>query len=223
MGPESTLLYYREIAMRCNDRFSERRFPELTIEALDMYEAVGYCKAGEFDSLLEYLVAGIRNLEAAGADFAILASNTPHVVFDELQNRANVPLISIVETAYEAVASRGLSTIAWLGTGFTMAHPYFKEAFARRGIEAVSPAGGDLERIDAIIADELEFGIIREESKREIDVVIEKMKADQGIEAAVLGCTELPLMYAGASAPVPLFDTVDLHIGAIMEYLLEED
>ena len=223
MGPESTLLYYEQIAMRYNARFTTGMFPLMTLEALDMYEAVGYCKAGEFDKLLDYLLKGVRNLEAAGAEVGVLASNTPHVVFGELQSRAKIPLISIVETTCRAVASRGFGRVAWLGTGFTMSHPYFKEAFARRGIEAVSPEGRDLERIDAIIADELEFGVILEESRREIDAVLEKMRRESGIEAAVLGCTELPLMYADALAPVFLFDTVELHIDAIMDYLFEDN
>lgn len=222
MGPESTLMYYREIAMRYRERTGVDEFPRLSIEALDMYRAVGLCKTGRFDELVEYLVSGLRNLEAAGADFAVLASNTPHVVFDRLQERSRIPLISIVDTACDAAASRRIGRIAWLGTGFTMAHPYFKEAFQRRGIEAVSPGETDRARIDGIIADELEFGIVRPESKREIDAVLEALRDEQGIEAAVLGCTELPLMYDGAPAPVPLLDTARLHIERIMDVLFEE-
>lgn len=223
MGPESTLMYYREITMRFNEHSETDRFPALTIESIDMFRAVGYCKAGQFDELLEYLTAGMESLEAAGADFAVIASNTPHVVFDRLQERVRIPLISIVDAASEAAAAQEVGKIAWLGTGFTMGHPYFKEAFRRRGIEAVSPDADDRERIDTIIADELEFGVVRDESKREINAIIEKMKVDQGIEAAVLGCTELPLLYADTAAPVPLLDTVELHIGKIMNCLFEDE
>lgn len=223
MGPESTLMYYREIAMRYRERVGADEFPRLTIEALDMYRAVGLCKSDRLDELVEYLVSGLESLEAAGADFAVLASNTPHVVFDRLQERSRIPLISIVETACDAAASQRIGRIAWLGTGFTMAHPYFEEAFRRRGIEVVSPNEEDRIRIDGIIADELEFGIVRAESKRAIDAVLEALRDERGIEAAVLGCTELPLMYDGASAPVPLFDTARLHIERIMDVLFEEN
>ena len=112
MGPESTLMYYREIAMRYRERMGADEFPRLTIEALDMYRAVGLCKSDRLDELVEYLVSGLESLEAAGADFAVLASNTPHVVFDRLQERSCIPLISIVETACDAAASQRIGRIA---------------------------------------------------------------------------------------------------------------
>lgn len=139
MGPESTLLYYKEIAAGFREREEQGDFPELTIETVNMYKMLGYCKANEYGALTDYLLQGIRNLEKAGADFAVLASNTPHVVFDALEDKANIPLLSIVEPTYQEVKGRGIKNVAWLGTAFTMEQPYFKKRFLENDIIVTTP------------------------------------------------------------------------------------
>ena len=172
MGPESTLLYYR------SKRHPKGYFPSLSIETVNMYEMLGYCKSGKYDELADYLLHGIFNLEHSGADFIIIASNTPHVVFDLLEERAHVPLLSIIEPTFQAVRKKGYKRIAWLGTGFTMEQPFFR--------------------------------------------VIERLIREEKIEAVVLGCTELPLMYADDKLPIPVFDTLQYHISGIIDYMFKE-
>lgn len=222
MGPESTLLYYKEIVSEFKKKDKNGYFPELTIETVNMYEMLGYCKAQQYEALSNYLLSRIYNLEKAGADFAILASNTPHVVFDILENRANIPLLSIVEPTYQAIKAKGLRRVAWLGTGFTMEQQYFKKLFVENGITVVVPDEKERTLIDKVIAEELEFGIVNENSKKEIDRIIQHLISENGIEAVIMGCTELPLMYCNQKLSVPVFDTVKYHIHGVIEYMFRE-
>ena len=183
---------------------------------------LGYCKAQQYDKLADYLLRGINNLEKAGADFAILASNTPHVVFDILEKQAHIPLLNIVEPTYQAVKAAGIKKVVWLGTGFTMEQESFKRPFMEHGIDVVVPDERERVLIDKIIAKELEFGIVNEESKKEIDIIIQRLIKEEGIEAVIMGCTELPLMYANEKLPVPAFDTLKYHIQGIVEYMFRE-
>lgn len=222
MGPESTLLYYKEIATRYKERDKNGYFPILTIETVNMYEMLGYCNTNQYDLLTNYLLQGIFNLERAGADFAVLASNTPHVVFEALQERANIPLLSIVEPTFQEIKNKGFKNVAWLGTRFTMEQPYFKKRFLENGIIITVPNEKERKFIDKVIAEELEFGIVNANSKRVIDSIIQDLISKDGIEAIIMGCTELPLMYSNEKFPIPLFDTLKYHIQGILELMFEE-
>lgn len=222
MGPESTLLYYKEIATRFKKRDENGHFPALTIETVNMYEMLGYCKAEKYEELADYLLKGIYNLERSGVDFIVLASNTPHVVFETLQSKANLPLLSIVEPTYKAIQSQGLEKIAWLGTRFTMEQPYFRKLFIENDIDVIVPNEEERKYIDTVIAEELEFGIVNNDSKNRINKIIQRLILEENIEAVVMGCTELPLMYANEVLSVPVFDTLQYHINGIVEYMFME-
>lgn len=222
MGPGSTLLYYKEIAARFKKRDPNGYFPALTIETVNMYEMLGYCQAEEYEQLAQYLLNGIYNLEKSGADFAVLASNTPHVVFDILEEKAHIPLLSIVEPVFKAVQAHGLKRVTWLGTSFTMEQPYFKKLFVENGIEVITPEADERVLIDTVIGKELEFGIVREKSKSEIGRIVQRLIRDEGIEALVLGSTELPLLFEYDVLPIPTFDTLQYHIDGIIEYMFRE-
>lgn len=221
MGPESTLLYYKEIASEFKKRDKNGHFPALTIETVNMYEMLGYCRKNQYDFLTDYLLQGIYNLEKAGADFAVLASNTPHVVFDTLEKRAHIPLLSIVEPTYQAIKEKRFKNVAWLGTGFTMEQPYFKKRFIENGIHVTVPNNEERKLIDNVIAKELEFGIVNIDSKKTIDDIIQRLISEDNIEAIIMGCTELPLMYSNEKFPVPVFDTLKYHIQGIIEFMFK--
>ena len=221
MGPESTLLYYREIAAAYHRRAPGCAFPALTIETVDMYEMLGYCKQQDWDGLTGCLTRAVQSCEAAGAGFLTMASNTPHVVFDVLRARAAVPMLSIMEPVCRAVTARGLGKVAWLGTAFTMEQPYFRQCFEEHGIAVVVPRADERAELDRIIAEELEFGVKKPGSKRTVDAVIARLIGEAHAEGVVLGCTELPLLYAGETLPVPCVDTLRCHIEGIVDRMLE--
>lgn len=222
MGPESTLLYYKEIANGFKKKDEKGYFPELTIETVNMYKMLAYCTENKYDFLTDYLLQGIHNLERAGVDFVVLASNTPHVVFDTLEKKANIPLLSIVEPVCKEVMMNGLKNVAWLGTNFTMTQPYFKKMFLENDITVTVPDTEKRAFIDKVIAEELEFGIVNPNSKKMIDSIIQEMILSEGVEAIILGCTELPLMYSKQAFSVPIFDTLKCHIQGILEWMFKE-
>ncbi len=222
MGPESTLLYYKEIASKFKERDESGGFPVLTIETVNMYEMLDYCKEGKYEELADYLLQGIRNLEKAGADFVAIASNTPHVVFEVLEREANVPLLSILQPTYEAVRAQGFKKIAWLGIRFSMEQPYFKKIFIENGIDVIVPNQEERIYMDRIIAEELEFGIVRESSKTEMYKIIQRLVFEESVEAVILGCTELPLMYVNEELPVPAFNPLKYHIAGIINHMFRE-
>ncbi len=222
MGPESTLVYYKKIAAEFQKRDKNGYFPALTIETVNMYEMLNYCTSHQYDKLTDYLMQGISNLEKAGAQFAVLASNTPHVVFDRLKKKADIPLLSIIEPACQAVKAAKIKKAAWLGTRFTMEQEYFKNGFIENNIEIVVPNEKERIFIDRVIAEELEFGIVNKDSKKEIDKIIERLCSEDGAGAVIMGCTELPLMYADERLQVPVFDTMECHIQGIVDYMFRE-
>lgn len=220
MGPESTLLYYKEIASEFHKKNPHGYFPALTIETVNMYEMLNYCKNQDYIGLTSYLMKAINNVISSGADFIALASNTPHVVFDKLQENSSIPMLSIVEPIYKAIKSMGMKKIGWLGTAFTMEEDYFKKIFVSNGIDVIIPEKIERAYIDNAIASELEFGIVKEETKKIIDSIIQRLVEQEGIEGLIIGCTELPLIYENVELPIPCFDTMRYHIEGIVKQML---
>ena len=131
-------------------------------------------------------------------------------------------MLSIVTPVYQAVKESSLKKIAWLGTRFTMEQPYFRKIFEENGAAIVIPEENEREIIDRIIAEELEFGIVNLDSKKQIDQIIRRLCSEENIEGIIMGCTELPLMYSEESLPVPVFDTMEYHIQGIVDHMFEE-
>lgn len=144
------------------------------------------------------------------------------MVFDALQKESPIPLVSIVEVTCAEAARRGYSKIGLLGTAATMELDFFKAPFRKAGMEVVTPDAEERTYIADHILNELEQGIVREETAQHILKIVERMVAEQQVQAVVLGCTELPLLFAGRSTPIPLLDTMQLHIQALIDAILEK-
>lgn len=222
VGPESTVPYYMGILTGVKERMGRPYFPPLTIESLSCFEVIRMSAAGDREGLAAYLGAGIRNLVAAGAEVAALACNTGHMVFDELCEISPIPLVSIVEVTAEEAQRRGMKRVGLLGTAATMREDFFKLPFTRRGIEVIVPETDAQDYIADKILTELEMGIFREETAAEFVHIAERLAAEQGAEAVILGCTELPLIFKGKTLSVPLLDTMELHIAALVDAVTEE-
>src|SRR5436190_13918610 len=138
LGPETTVEYYRLIIEQYRAK-TGGRYPSIVINSIDLSRLLAWMNAGELDKAADYCSAEIERLYQAGVDFAAVASNTPHIVFDRLRERSKVPLISIVESARDKAQSLGLRTVALLGTRFTMQADFYKQTFQRAGIKLVTP------------------------------------------------------------------------------------
>lgn len=211
MAPESTLEYYRQIIQHSHKRGWEKRYPQTIINSLNFEDFYHPLSNGEDQVVLEVLLNGINSLADAGADFAILASNTPHKYFHELEGESPIPLVSIVTaTAAEAVAE-GYKRVGVLGTLFTMNGRFYPEGFDAYELEMVTPDVGDQEWTDKKIFEELTRGHHSPETKENLINIINKMVEEHDIDAIALACTELPLILDADDVPVPTLNTTALH------------
>lgn len=220
MGPESTIPYYHNIVYGVQEALGKSIFPELSIESVNVFNVLKLCDEKKYDELTEYLMGAINNLAKSGAEFAALSANTPHIVFDRLKEQSPIPLISIVEATCEEAKHRKLKKIGLLGTIFTMTGEFFKAPFAKNGIQVVIPTKSEMGIINEKISTELELGIVKEETLLFFQNVINRMKSENGIEAIVLGCTELPLLLNDEVSSVPCLDTMQIHINSIVKTIL---
>lgn len=220
-GPESTVPYYRGIVFAVQRETGN--FPPLTIESVSVFDVLRLCGAGEYEKLTGYLLEAVRNLAGAGAEVAALTGNTPHIVFDRLQALSPIPLVSMVEATCRETVRRGLDRVGLLGTIFTMEEEFFWVPFREQGIQVAVPTRAEREYLNRVIADELELGTVREESRARVLAMVERMAREDGIQAVILGCTELPMLLSDRNSPVPCLDTMEIHINTLVGEILREN
>ena len=218
LGPESTIDYYRRI-LEGWKREDPSTSPSIVIDSLDVQ--LGLCLV-EHDrpALVEYLSASLRRLAGAGADFAAMAANTPHVVYDDLIARSPIPMVSIVEATAEEAQRRGLKRVAILGTRFTMEGSFYPDTCARYGIAVVAPQAKEREWIHQRYIGEMLKGDFRDETCQGVISVIARLRDEETIDGVILGGTELTLLLSGpVIAGIPALDTTELHVSAIVKRL----
>ena len=222
IGPESTIPYYHDIVYGVKERVGKKFFPNITIESINVFEVLRLCKEQNYEDLVNYLSLAINNLSAAGAEFAALTGNTPHIVFEELKARSPIQLVSIVDAAADEAKQKGLKRLGLIGTEVTMKGDFFKRPFIANGIDIIVPAAAEIDYINEKIANELEIGIVRQETQQEFMKIIEKMQQEENAQALILGCTELPLLFKNISANILLLDTMKIHVNKLIDMILEE-
>ena len=221
MSPESTVEYYQYITRTYTERFGDYGYPEVIIYSVSFQPYVDWPNQDRWDLVAQGLSEAAIKLEAAGADLIVIATNTMHLVFDDVQNNVAVPMLNLLDAVSEAILARGVNTVGLLGTRFAMEKPFYQEALAHKGISVLTPDEQDREFVNAVIYDELVAGQIRAESRAGYVAIIEKL-AERGAEGIVLGCTEIPLLVNEEDAGMPLFDTTIIHAEAALSYALEE-
>jgi aspartate racemase len=219
IAPESTVDYYRQLIAAYRERTGDGSYPPILIDSIDLQRLLQLA-ATDHGALAAWLTAEVERLARAGADVAALASNTPHIVFDEVRARSPIPLVSIVEAARDEARALGLRRLALLGTRFTMEGRFYPAVFSAAGIALVPPAPDELALVHERYMGELVKGQFRPETRAELGGVVEAMRRREGIDGAILAGTELPLLLRGAEAGVPLLDTTQLHVRAIVERML---
>ncbi len=221
MGPESTIPYYHDIVYGVHEKLGGDVFPELTIESVNIFKMLEYFKQEDYDGLTGYLMNAANHLIQGGADLVALSANTPHIVFDRLQELSAVPLVSIIEATRDEAVRIGYQKIGLLGTIFTMKGDFFRKPFEESGIEIITPTDEEMAYLNQKIISELELGIVKEDTLKDFQKVICRMQEENGIEAIILGCTELPLLLSDETSPVPCLDTMKIHIQTLVEKILE--
>ena len=218
LGPESTIDYYRRI-LEGWKREDPSTSPSIVIDSLDVQRAL-HLVEHDRPAFVEYLSASLRRLAGAGADFAAIAANTPHVVFDDLTARSPIPLLSIVEATAEEAQRRGLKRVAILGTRFTMEGSFYPETCARYGIAVVAPQNKEGEWIHQRYVGEMLKGEFRDETRQGVISIITRLRDEEKIDGVILAGTELTLLLsAPVIAGIPALDTTELHVSAIVKRL----
>jgi aspartate racemase len=222
LGPESTIEYYRFLLAAYRERRPDGSSPSIIINSLDVQYGIALLNANRLAELEEYLVAGVERLARAGCDFALMAANSPHIVFDPVQLRSSIPLISIVEAACEAAQRLQLGRIALLGTGFTMKGRFYPDVFARAGVELVAPSQEEQAFIHDKYINELLENIFLPATRDGLLAIVEKMKQRDRIQGVILAGTELPLVLREVAdqAAIPFLDTTRIHVDRAVTELL---
>ena len=221
IGPESTVDYYRLIVAAYRKQKQDGSYPAIIINSIDLNKLRDLVTANALADLTEYLVAEVQRLARAGADFGLLAANTPHIVFDDLRRQSPIPLLSIVEATCEAAKGLGLKKLGLLGTRFTMQGRFFPDVFAREGITLVVPAPDEQDYVHDKYMGELVNGIFLPETREGLLEIIGRLRKREHIDGVILGGTELPLILRDVPGQdIPFLDTTQIHVRAAVAQML---
>jgi aspartate racemase len=221
VASESTIEYYRLIIASYREKTRDGSYPPIIINSIDMKKMLDFITAEDLVGVTEYLVGEVKKLEQAGANFGLLASNTPHLVFEDIRRQAPIPLISIVEAACEATQASKLRKVGLFGTRFTMQGGFYPEVFSRQGVLLIVPGLEDQEYIHGKYMNELVNGVFLEETRERLLAIVERMKERDGIQGLILGGTELPLILREESYKgIPFLDTTRIHVERVIAYML---
>ncbi len=221
VGPESTIDYYRLIQAEYRKRKPDGSYPKIIINSVNLQEMIDLLEANDLGALTRRIVAEIAKLARAEADFAVLSSNTPHIVFDDIQKQSSIPLISIVEATRKQAKSLGLKKVGLFGSGFTMRARFYPDVFSHEGIAVVIPNIEEQNYIHRKYMDEFVKGVFLPEARAELMKIVERLKEREAIEGLILGGTELPLILRDAGdCGIPFLDTTQIHVNAAVTELL---
>ena len=219
IAPASTIEYYRLLVEGWRQRMPG--YPPVLINSIDLDRMIGMVSSQALDALSTYLSEEIQRLSRAGAHLALLASNTPHVVFDSLRERSPIPLISIVEATCSAVRTLGLKRPGLIGTRFTMQGSFYPEVFSRHGMTVLRPSDAEQAFIHEKYMGELVNGVFSSQTRDRILAIADRMRKELGMDGLILGGTELPLLLRAESHDgIPLLDTTKIHVDDALARLL---
>ena len=220
LTPESTVTYYMHVVHRYQELYGNHGYPECIVYGVSFQKYEDWMNADDWDSIEKDLLKGLKILKKAGADFAVIATNSMHLLFDKLQAQIDIPLISIVDAAAESVIDAGMKKIGLIGTQFTMNRPFYREGLKKHGIDVIIPGKEDQDYILKVLWEELSLGILKEESRQGYLKIINKL-VSQGAEGIVLGCTEIPLLIRQQDTEVKVFDTATIHAEKALQYAIQ--
>jgi aspartate racemase len=222
IAPESTIEYYRLIVQEYRARKPDGGYPRVIINSIDLTKMIGMISAGDLPGVTEYLASEVERLERAGADFGVLASNTPHVVFNEVRRRTRIPLISIVDAARDQAKRLGLSRLGLFGTRFTMQGRFYPDVFEQAGITLVAPKSDEQEYIHEKYFSELVNAVFLPETRERLLSIAERMRTQDDIQGVILAGTELPLILREVDRRgIAFLDTTRIHVEKIVQALLD--
>lgn len=220
MSWESTASYYRAINCGIKEQLGGLHSAKIALFSVDFAEVETLQQQGDWHQAGAILEEAARAVEAAGADFFMIGTNTMHKVADQVEAAVSIPLLHIADATAEQLKADNIETVGLLGTRFTMAQDFYKGRLAtQHGIRVLVPDGTDQSTVHRIIYDELCQGRINDDSRQEYLKIITKLSA-QGAQAVILGCTEIALLVRQSDTTVPVYDTTAIHAAAAVDLAL---
>ncbi|WP_341503447.1 amino acid racemase [Gallaecimonas sp. GXIMD4217] len=219
---EGAALCYRTICMEAPARMGPHWHPQLSLHGHPVGEYLPCLERDDWQGVGELMLSSANKLAAMGAELAICPDNTIHQAFDYVAKRSPIPWLHIAEVVADEAEARGYRRLAILGTRFLMTGPVYPQVLERRGIAWQIPDETDRAMVDAVIFEELVPGLVREASRNAFIGLIEKL-AEQGCDAVVLGCTEIPLLISPDDSPLPVLDSTRLLARAALAAALRVD
>jgi len=222
MSWESTETYYRIINEGVKEKLGGLHSAKICLFSVDFDEIEKLQHSGNWSETAKILGDAAQRIEAGGADFLVVCTNTMHRVAREIESSIHIPLLHIADATAEKIKTKGLRKVGLLGTKFTMEQDFYKgRLIEHHGIEVLIPNHKDGDFIHDVIYNELCLGKINKESRAAYVRIIENL-ADKGAQAVILGCTEIALLVQQEHTAVPLFDTTKIHAMKAVEEALSE-
>lgn len=224
IGPELTIDYYRRFIDTWRDRGPAGTWPRLIIDSVEGGEVVRLLGEGDFARVAAILSVTVDQLTSAGAGVAMIASNATHLAFEGVRASYAIPLIHIVDVTAVAANRRGFRRVGLIGTRFVMQADLYPEQFGPKGIDVITPHDAEQDEVHHIYMDELLPGVVRDVSRERLVSVIDRMRERDGIDAVVLGGTELALILTASEyAGVAVLNTAQIHVEAGIDWLLGDE
>ncbi|HEU4888574.1 MAG TPA: amino acid racemase [Thermoanaerobaculia bacterium] len=221
IAPESTIEYYRSIIASYRRQKNDGSYPSILINSIDLTRMIGLIGAGEIRAVTEMLIEAVRQLARGGAEMALFASNTPHLVYEEVAAASPIPMISIVQEACRAANSLDMRRLGLFGTRFTMQAPFYPNLFRASGMTVIAPSAEEQAFIHEKYMGELVPGIFRDDTRARLIEIIGAMKERDGIDGVILGGTELPLTLKEPSYDgVTVLDTTKIHVESAVGWMV---
>ena len=221
MSWESSIEYYRIINEAIRGRLGGLHSAKSVMVSVDFAEIEPLQHQGKWNEATQKLISAARSVEAGGADFVILCTNTMHKVADGIQKHLRIPILHIGDATAQAVKAEGLKKVGLLGTKFTMEEDFYKGRLVQKhNLEVIVPTEEARDVVNRVIYDELCRGEIKPSSKTKYLDIMEHL-AKEGAEGIILGCTEIGLLVKKEDCQIPLFDTTRIHALAAVEYALQ--
>ena len=220
MSWESTVGYYREINEGIKRALGGLHSARIVLYSVDFDPIEKLQHAGDWDATADMLVDAARSVEAGGADFVLICTNTMHKVAEDVESAVDVPLLHIADATAEVLVKQGIRKVGLLGTAFTMEQDFYKGRLAAKyGLDVVVPDAEDRQLVHDVIYHELCLGKIRESSKQEFIRIVDALRS-MGAEGVILGCTEIGMLIGPGDTPVTLYDTTKIHAAKAVEWAL---
>ncbi len=221
MSWESTANYYQIINREVKARLGGLHSGKVCLYSVDFAEIETLQHQGRWDDTAIILAQAAKSVEAGGADFILICTNTMHKVADQIQLAVNVPLVHIADATAEQLVVDGIKKVGLLGTRFTMEQDFYKQRLIDKfGVDVVVPSSDDQTIVHDVIYNELCKGEVHDDSRQHYLTIIEKL-VEQGAEAVILGCTEIAMLVESQHTDVKLYDTTEIHAKAAVEKALD--